>query len=817
MTPEEQKRLTPEQLAEMPTLHDAPPVGPGAASLPGSIGPFRVVEELGRGGMGVVYRAEQSHPRRVVALKVMRPGLVSDAASARFRREAQVLALLRHPGIGQIYQAGSAPIDGRGEPVSFFAMELIEGDTLTAYASKRELSTRERLALLAEVAHAVHHAHTKGVIHRDLKPSNVLVDEHDRVKVLDFGIARLADADSPVATLSETGQLIGTLAYMSPEQVTGAIADLDTRSDVFALGVIGYELLSGRLPHALEGRSVVESVRTIAEGEIKPLSSIDVRLRGDAATIIGKALEKDRDRRYQSADEFAQDIERFLRDEPIMARPPSLVYSLGKFARRHKPFVAGLSVAVLTLVVMSAVASRQALVATQQRTAAETEAKITGQISGFMRRMLSSADPTIAQGQELTVREVVDQAAAEVDDAALMPIVGAEIRYTLGQTYTTLGVYDSAEAMLNRAVELYEQADGPDARSTLNARRQLANVYAEMGQPDKAEAIASDVLAKLEPRFGPDDADVLAARAELARSWLDQGEVEEAIGELQAVIDAAQKSLPTDSDVTLTAMHNLASTLSQAGKLRESVDLNKKVLEIRRKKLGDRHPDTITTMNNLATTLVRLGETDRAEEMLREVLRLRREVLGNEHRATATAILNLTGILIPEGRRDEAEPLLREALKICTDNLGPEHPVTLSARNQLAYLLEDQGKLEEAETLYRETIDVLGRTAGRDHPEMLAPINNLASLLVHEGKAGEAEPIYRDLLDRTVSIVGPEHFFTGIFRSNYGECLTKLGRRDDAIAALTEAIRVLEAALGPDHERVKTAKARLEAAEALPG
>mgnify|MGYP001279761856 CR=1 FL=1 len=815
-TPHDHETLTPEQLAEMPTRSDAS--GPEAPPrpLPSSIGPFRVLEELGRGGMGVVYRAEQASPKRTVALKVMRAGLVSRAAAARFGREAHVLGLLRHPGIGQIYQAGEAPIDGAGEPVPYFAMELVEGEPLTVYASRLDLSARERFALLAEVAHAVHHAHAKGVIHRDLKPSNVLVDEHGAVKVLDFGIARLADADNPAATLSETGQLIGTLAYMSPEQVSGSAADLDTRSDVFALGVIGYELLSGRLPHAIDGRSVIESVRTIAEGEIKPLSSIDMRLRGDAATIIGKALEKDRERRYQSADEFARDIERFLRDEPIMARPPSLTYSLAKLARRHKPLVAALAAAVFTLVAGAAGTGWQAVAATHARGVAETEAMVAEQVSAFLQKMLASADPMIAQGEELTVREVVDQAAAEVDGAGLPMRVEAEVRYTLGKTYSMLGEYAKAEALLDRAVALYNATEGPDSRATIAARRQLGFVYAESGRPDLAEQVARDAASHLARLFGKDDPEAIAARGDIGRALIDQGRVDDAVAAFEGVVADGERELAPDDDTTLAAMHNLASTLAQAGRLQDSATLNEQVLERRRRKLGDKHPDTITSLNNLATTLERLGEPGRAETMLREVLRLRREVLGNEHRATATALLNITGVLIPQGRLDEAEPLLREALAICRHNLGGEHPVTLSATNQLAYLLEDRGRLDEAEPLYRETIATLERTAGRDHPEMLAPINNLASLLVRAGRPQEAEPVYRDLLARCEAIVGGEHYFTGIFRSNFGECLVALGNRREAVEQLRESVRVLEASLGADHARTLTARERLAAAEALP-
>lgn len=816
MTPEEQIRLTPEQLAEMPTLNEAS--APPSTPIPGTIGPFTIIGELGRGGMGVVYEAEQANPRRTVALKVMHAGIVSPSAAARFDRETQVLAMLRHPGIGQIHQAGTARIDDTGEPVPYFAMERIVGEPLTNHADRTGMPVRRRLALLAEVAHAVHHAHAKGVIHRDLKPSNVLVDEHGRVKVLDFGIARLAnpEADEPTATLSETGQLIGTLAYMSPEQVTGVISDLDTRSDVFALGIIGYELLSGRLPHALDGRSVIESVRTIAEGQIRPLSSIDARLKGDEANIIGKALEKDRNRRYQSADEFARDIERFLRDEPIMARPPSLTYSLSKFATRHKPMMAGLAVAAASIVLMSGIAAWQAVEAMHAWTAAETEAAISGQISAFMQRTLASADPTIAQGTELTAREVVDQAAAEVDRSSLLPEVEAEIRYTLGTTYAMLGEYPKAEAMLNRSIDLFDETKGPDSRTAINARRQLGFVDAEAGRPDQAERIARDAADRLAARFGPEDPDVLMARVEIARAMVEQGRVEEAAEAYRAVLADAERHAEPDSDAVLVAMHNLASTLGHAGDLRGSVEMNERVLQRRRAKLGDTHPDTITSMNNLATTLVRLGETDRAEAMSREVLRLRREILGDAHRSTITGILNLTGILIPQGRLDEAEPLTREALASAREALGIEHPVTLSAMNQLAYLLEDRGRLDEAEPLYRETIAILERTAGRDHPEMLAPINNLASLLVRVGRPEEAEPVYLDLLARTESIVGPEHFFTGIFRSNHGECLTKLGRRAEAIEALEEANRVLETALGTEHDRVKTARARLETARAIP-
>ncbi len=848
----EQRLLAEQPTAAEPSAGSAPT--PAEARVPGpggSLGPFRLIDELGRGGMGVVYRAEQDAPRRTVALKVMRAGVVSDAAMARFEREARVLGMLRHPGIAQIYAAGTARIgDGEagsgGAAIPYFAMELVTGEPLTRYAERAGLETAGRLRLLAEVADAVHHAHTRGVIHRDLKPGNILVDERGRVKVLDFGIARLVGEDENGETqeggptLSRTGQLIGTVSYMSPEQVSGVIDDLDTRSDVYTLGVIGYQLLSGVMPYDTDGRSVIETARVIAEREARPLSAVDSALRGDIATIIGKAMEKDRERRYQSADEFARDIGRLLRDEPISARPPSTAYLLAKFAKRNRPLVIGAGAALVALVLGVVGTTWQAVVATREAARADREAElalvaqgeaeaqaaiaqtarheaekrtaIALQINEFLRRMLESADPTVAQGRELTVREVVDKAAGDIESAEIDPEVEADVRYTLGKTYSLLGEYASAEAMLRESIGLYESVEELEPRFVLSARRQLGYVLSEAGDPAGAERIARDAIADLTGAYGPEDPDVFAARSELAKSLLDQGRVGEAVEMMRAVASDAERVLGATDEVTMTLVHNLASAVGVAGDLRESVAINERVLERRRETLGETHPDTITSMNNLATTLVRLGEQERAEFMLRDVLRLRQGVLGNEHRSTATAMQNLSGLLIQQGRLDEAEPLVREAYGICRVRLGESHSVTLSAMNQLAYLLEDRGKLDEAEAMFRETIRILERSAGRDHPEMFAPVNNLASLLVKMGRADEAAPMFRDLLSRVENLVGPEHYFLAIFRSNYGECLTELSEREAAVSELTEAIRVLGASLGPEHERTRKAVARLERA-----
>ena len=392
---------------------------------PANIGHYRIVRLLGEGGMGVVYEAEQEHPCRMVALKVIKPGLVSRELLRRFDHEAQALGRLQHPGIAQIYEAGMAE-SGFG-PQPYFAMEFIRGRPLLEYAGHQYLSTRERLDLMVRICEAVHHAHQRGLIHRDLKPRNVLVDETGRPKILDFGVARATDSDAKATRQTDLGQLVGTLAYMSPEQVLGDPLELDIRSDVYALGVILYELLAGCMPYSISEK-LLEVVRVIKEEEPVPLSSINRIYRGDVETIVAKALEKDKTRRYPSAADLGADIQRYLHDEPILARPASTIYQLQKFARRRRALVTG-ALTVLVVVVAGIVASTwQAARATQERNRtvaekrrADTESAIAKTVNDFLQNdVLAQASADVQAGPgakpdpDLKVRTARDRAAARI-------------------------------------------------------------------------------------------------------------------------------------------------------------------------------------------------------------------------------------------------------------------------------------------------------------------------------------------------------------------------------------------------------------------
>jgi hypothetical protein len=490
------------------------------ARHPVAIGRYRILRLMGEGGMGSVYEAEQEQPRRIVALKVIKPGLAGPDLLWRFRQESQALARLQHPGIAQIYEAGAEDSGAGLQP--FFAMEFIHGRPLLHYVDEHRLNTRQRLELMAKVCEAVHHAHQRGLIHRDLKPGNILVDEAGQPKILDFGVTRITDSDIEARQQTEVGQLVGTLAYMSPEQVLADLLALDARSDVYALGVILYQLLAGRLPYYISPK-VHEAARAIQEDDPAPLSSISRSYRGDVETIVAKALEKDKARRYASAADLGGDIRRYLQDEPIIARPRSAIYQLEKFARRHKALVTGV-VAVFVVLVGGVIASAdQAMrasraegVALEQRDRAvqaeaaathernralgaeaqavqerntsiaekrraDNEAATAKAVSDFLENDLlaqasanNQSRPAAKPDPDLKVRTALDRAAARIGGKFdRQPEVEAAIRDTIGQTYEDLGQYPEARKHLERALDLYRRILGVENLKTLATMSRL--------------------------------------------------------------------------------------------------------------------------------------------------------------------------------------------------------------------------------------------------------------------------------------------------------------------------------------------------------
>jgi len=808
--------------------------GAKPAPTPDQIGAYCIEGVLGEGGMGVVYLARQARPERLVALKIIRPGVVGPRLLHRFEFETQVLARLEHPGIGRIYDVGA--IDMGAGPQPYFAMEYVEGLALDQYVREKALSTRRTLALLAKICDAVHHAHQKGVIHRDLKPANILIDQRGEPRVLDFGVARAVDDDqAPAATVqTDVGQLVGTLPYMSPEQLSMEPADLDIRSDVYALGVIGYELLTGRLPHDTANASIAEAARRICDGPVTTLRSHDATLRGDVETIVLKAMARERERRYSSASDLASDIRAFLANRPIAARPVSAVYNLRMFARRNRAVVVGIA-AVFLVLVLGVVATsygfaeasaarrvaeaeaerarRAEVEATDARDAARREAARALAVKRFLiDDMLGSADPETNFQRDVTVRDALDAAAGRVERAFEEdPVAQVELHGTIGRIYGALGEYDDAFEQWKKAEAEASALYGPLHEETINARRSMALSTRDRGNPEEAAERIERIIADVDSVFGENHALYAETLADKASILITLGRYEEAEGLLRRALPALRRSFDAESERVLIARHNLATTLGNLGRMEEAIAELRNVFARRVESLGPRHPNTLSTMNNIATNLTEMGRYSESEPLLRTVLEVRTETLGADHPSTLNTRVNLVHLLITLERREEALPLVRENLSSLESVHGKSHPTTLTTLNQLAYLLEDLGRLERAEEIHRDALTRWESLGGLSNPNAMITLNNLAMLLDRRGDYDEAAARFEELINAAEEHLPERHFYWAIFRNNQGACLTRLGDYQAAEHALRESHEVLLGALGGEHERVAKSAKRMDA------
>ena len=781
-----------------PTLPVVERAAPAAA--PGlRISSYRILGVLGEGSTGVVYRAEQENPRRVVALKVLKAGAASTRALARFEHEAQILGQLQHPAIAQIFEAGTADT-GYG-PQPFLAMEMIQGTPLTEYARAHRLSPRARLALLIKVCEGVQHAHLKGVIHRDLKPVNILVVEHEgQPKILDFGIALAADADGvgPAASM-EMRQLAGTVPYMSVEQFEGDPHGLDTRADVYALGVIAYELLAERLPYDLHGKTIGQARRIVGQQRLVPLGLVNRVFRGDVEAIVAKALERDRERRYQSASELAADIRRHLADEPVWARPSRVGYRLGKFAKRNKVLVAG--VAGVVIMMLAAIAGTTMGLRGARR--AEAEAR---DVSAFLRdALLASAAPE-EKGKDVTVRQALDAAAARIEQGALdgRPKVEAAVRTTLGSTYRRLGFLDTALPHLLRALEINRRVLGPSDEQALESMHELAVLHTLQGRYDQGEPLWIEVVELRRRELGDKHQHTLESRHGLGELRRLQGRYDEAEQLHRRTLENRKRELGPSHADTLKSMNALAILYRDQGRNEEAEALYREVVEVLTRSLGNEHPDTLKSMNNLALVLRADGRLSEAERLYLQTLRIERHVLGDEHQTTLSAMNNLARVYKEQGQLTEAQRLYEETLEIRGRTLGAEHPETLTSMNNLARLYHEQGKLAEARELYERALEVRRRALGEDHPGTLTVMNNLARLYHEQGKLAEARELYERALEVRRRALGEDHPGTLTVMNNLALVLQAQGELDRAEQLFRATYEGRRRRAGEDHPQTLT-------------
>jgi non-specific serine/threonine protein kinase/serine/threonine-protein kinase len=734
------------------------------------IGRYHLRQKIGEGGMGEVWMAEQKEPvRRRVAVKLVKAGMNSREVIARFESERQALALMDHPAIAKVFDAGST-LDG----TPYFVMEYVAGVPITTYCDNHRLSTRDRLELFIHVCEGVQHAHQKAIIHRDLKPSNVLVTEVDgrpAPKIIDFGVAKALTQKLTADTMfTRVGALVGTPEYMSPEQALSSGEDIDTRSDVYSLGIIFYELLAGAPPIELRKIAFDEFLRRLREEEPpKPSTRIRTQdaatstelagkrqsepralaklMRGDLDSIAMKALEKDRARRYGSPSDFATDIGRYLHSEAVLAVPPSFAYRARKFARRHRgPLITACAFAVV-LVAAAGISVWQSIRANREAAVAEA-------VNNFLQDDLlaqasaaNQSGPSAKPDPDLKVRTALDRAAGRISGKFQgRPEVEASIRDTIGQTYIDLGLYPEAQKQLERALDLERRLDGLENPKTLRTMSRLGFAAFSQGDLTRAAELCSQAFQIQRRVLGAEHRDTLASMNGLANAYYAQGNYAQAAMLDSQTLEMRRRVLGPQHHDTLSSMSNLAVDYQSQGKIAEAGALDAEALEIKRRLLGPEHPDTLTSMNNLAGDYYLQGKYAQAEALYTETLEIRRRVLGGEHALTLTTVNNLADVYGSEGKFAQAAALLDETLKIRRRVLGAEHPSTLDTLADAADIYQRQGDYALAAACAAQALSGRRRALGSEHPDTIQAAASLALADISQGKFAEAEPLAREVL-----------------------------------------------------------------------
>jgi len=748
--------------------HDAQEVFAGVAEshLVGqAFGAYTLVRPLGTGGMGSVWLARRNDGNfeGTAAVKLLSTALLGAAGASRFRREGTILARLKHPHIAQLIDAG---VSMAGQP--YLVLEYVEGEPIDRWCDDRALDVQSRVRLFLDVLAAVAHAHSNLVVHRDLKPSNVMVSKEGRVKLLDFGIAKLLAGDgdgdgAPTWLTREAGRAF-TPAFAAPEQVMGE--SVTTATDVYALGALLYLLLTGRHPAGKTGTSPAGLLRAILETEPDRLSDgvhdqrLRRELRGDLEIIAAKALKKRPEERYASVSALAEDLRRYLAEEPILARPDSLAYRTRKFARRNARSLAAAAVAVFAL---AAVVAFYGTRLAGERDRVRLEARKAAQVSDFLTGLLTNADPYEADHHEPTVRSLLDAGAARVrKDLASQPELQREMLTLLGRIYERRGAYDLALPLLDQAVAIGRRTLGPspELAQSLN---DLGVALKQKADLDAARATLEEALAMRRQVLGEDHPDVAVTHSELGRVLFDQGHLDEA--------EARYRS----------------------------------ALAIRRKALGPADHETATSMSDLGLLLRRKGDRAGAETLLRETLAVTRKSSGPRHPDTATALANLALTVNERGDHAAAEAMFREALGISTAILGRKHPINGQRLANLAGALRHQGKLAEAAASNEEALAISRPALGADHPAVARQELGLARVYLAQGRPAAAEPLLRHALEVQQSNGPAGDWRLGEIQSLLGEAYTRLSRFAEAEASLLRASEILQAAPGSDRPETREA------------
>jgi eukaryotic-like serine/threonine-protein kinase len=781
------------------------------------IGPYRVLRELGHGGMGVVYLAERDDAdlRQLVAIKCLLPGMATRELHDRFRRERRILASLTHPNIARLYDGG---VTDAGEP--YFVMEYVDGEPIGRYSDANRLTVERRLDLFATVCEAVQYAHQRLVVHRDIKPANILVTADGRIHLLDFGIARLLQDDDAMAATTR----LMTPEYASPEQIAGD--PVTAASDVYSLGLILFELLTGSRPFAREaggspslrsklttdavrasvaattgpdpgtGLRVASTVERAAARSSTP-ERLRRRLRGDLDAIIEKSLETDAAARYASAQALLDDIRSHIAGLPVNARIAGRSYRIRKFARRHRFSIGAMAAVLLALVTGLAVALWQGSIAARERDLAMAEAAKAEKVTDFLVGIFESADPGGSRGENLTARQILDRGSTRIEaELASQPAVRATVRRAIGLIYSNLALFDEADRLIRRSLTDHIAASGPDDAEVADDREALAVNAASAGRAD-ADSLFTEALTarmRLYPPDHPKVADALSGLA-VVRLNRDPESADTLLARAISILRNAPDELPT----LAVAVNNLGLLRHGQGEYDEAERLYHEAVELHRRAHGDDHPQTLVTLSNLGALLQLRGRLVEADSLTREVLATRRRVFGDHHPDVAATLASMGQISYALGRYDDAERYYLESLSIRRDFFPDDHGSIGASYQSLANVYAASGRISEARIAYAAAVDRIRQGAGQNSLVTGRILNDRAGFYERLGDFVAATAGYRDAWQIYRERLGEAHAFTALVEGNIGSELLLRDSLPAARAHLEHALAVLEKAYSPEH------------------
>ena len=719
------------------------------------VGPYKLIKKLGQGGMGVVYLAERADGQfeQKVALKLIKKGMDSEMIVRRFLAERQILATLDHPNIARLLDGGLTP-DG----LPYFAMEYVEGVPIIPYCNVKKASIEERLALFQDICKTVHYAHRNLVVHRDLKPGNILVNREGQIKLLDFGIARMLTDDGyeTKTVFTQAGHRVLTPEYAAPEQVSSG--PITTQTDIYALGVVLYELLTGLRPLKISSHSPAE-VEVIIRNETPTRPSAMVskneqiesthaatpeklskKLHGDLDTICLKALQKEPERRYSSADEFMLDIDRHIKGMPVAAQPDSITYRLNKFYTRQKT---GIIAALLILLALASIITMYTLRLRQATEVAQQEAVKAEQTATFLASLFEGANPLVAQGDTLNARHMLDAGADRVaEELADQPEVQASLLTVIGDAYNGLGLYPQAEKHFQQALEFTQATQGHASHDAALLLQRMADIRHSLSDFPGADSLQRATLDIQKALYGEEHPEIAATLLKMASTNRSIGNYDVAIPLYEQAVALNEKLLPKDDPELAWSVNNLGWAYYNQGRFDEAIEAYERAEFLQRTYLGETHPDLGFTLNNYGGLLWTTGDFEQGEAKLRESLSIRRGLYGEEHPETMQSLNNLATMFFRKGEIDAAEPLYRQILETNTRLLGKNHRYVASTTSSLGVVMLEKGKLEEAEELLIEALNIRKSIFGESHRQVSFSQANLASVYLEKGEHAKSVAMY---------------------------------------------------------------------------